>query len=80
MQSNLFTTITDEESEIMLVTLVEGFTDEDGRKHPPIEFEKAYQKVEHFDNMLTIQRNKSLLTRKRGLKKDLDKYIRTKLL
>lgn len=68
----MFSNIKIKEAAIFAKHMVEGYTDEDGVVQKPISKEDVLEEIELIDNMLTVMKSRSLLNKKRGVKKMLD--------
>lgn len=71
----MFLNIKISEAAIFAEIMTIGLVGEDGTVYPPESNEEALKSIELIDNMLSVMKSKSLLNRKRGVKKMLDGLI-----
>jgi hypothetical protein len=60
------------EAALMAKVMASSYTDDEGKVHPPVALEDVMDNLQLVDRMLTLMRSKSLLNKKRGIKRDLD--------
>ncbi|MCO5250757.1 MAG: hypothetical protein M9949_04960 [Candidatus Kapabacteria bacterium] len=75
----MFTIIKMRELEVFVESMSNGFTDEDGDVHEPLEAEQMLERLETIDRLLIVMKTQSLLNKKRGLKKMLNGVIEMSL-
>lgn len=68
----MFSNIKLTEAAIFAEIMTNGFSDEKGKFYKPTPKTKIVDEIQLIDNMLTVLKTKSLLNKKRGVKRMLD--------